>query len=195
MRRILLRAPKDPFEVVSPERHARARTSSATTAATCSSSRPPTRSSRTSGATVTPDRFGAHRLGRRPDQRALRRLRHPARQCLPAQLRGQPRGADAASSSGCGSRWSCSASARRARSRYDAARLAPMEASVRAFMSAVLDRSPSVGVRGEFTHDYLRGLGFRDVEVIGCPSMFLARRPARRRTTRPGARRPIRRSR
>lgn len=55
---------------------------------------------------------------------------------------------------------------------YDAARLRPIESSVRAFVGAVLDRSPSIGVRGECTYDYLRGLGFRDVEVIGCPSMF-----------------------
>ena len=39
-------------------------------------------------------------------------------------------------------------------------------------MSAVLDRSPTIGVRGEATREYLNGLGFRDVEVIGCPSMF-----------------------
>ena len=45
--------------------------------------------------------------------------------------------------------------------------------SVKAFVGAVLDRSPSIGVRGEFTQDYLQPLGFRDVEVIGCPSMFL----------------------
>jgi hypothetical protein len=50
--------------------------------------------------------------------------------------------------------------------------LAPIEPAVRAFMRAVLDRSPAVGVRGEGTAEYLRGLGFRDVEVIGCPSMF-----------------------
>ncbi len=56
--------------------------------------------------------------------------------------------------------------------RYQTERLGPVEESVRAFVSAVLDRGPSIGVRGEFTHDYLRGLGFRDVEVIGCPSMF-----------------------
>jgi hypothetical protein len=30
-----------------------------------------------------------------------------------------------------------------------------------------------VGARGEYTQDYLRRLGFNDVEVIGCPSMFL----------------------
>ncbi len=43
------------------------------------------------------------------------------------------------------------------------------------FVAAVLDHSPSIGVRGEFTRDYLRGLGFGDehVKVIGCPSMFM----------------------
>jgi len=56
--------------------------------------------------------------------------------------------------------------------RYNTKRLASIEGSVRAFVSAVLDRSPSIGVRGEVTYNYLRGLGFRDVEVIGCPSMF-----------------------
>ncbi|MEU9992016.1 polysaccharide pyruvyl transferase family protein [Streptomyces sp. NPDC048045] len=56
---------------------------------------------------------------------------------------------------------------------YDPARLRPMEESVRAFCSAVLDRSASIGVRGEFTEQYLKDLGFRDVEVIGCPSLFL----------------------
>lgn len=57
--------------------------------------------------------------------------------------------------------------------RYELERLRPIERSVKAFVSAVLDRSPSIGVRGELTNDYLRGLGFRDVEVIGCPSMFM----------------------
>ncbi len=51
--------------------------------------------------------------------------------------------------------------------------LKPMEASVRRFVSAILDRSPSIGVRGEMTASYLRGLGYNDIEVIGCPSMFL----------------------
>jgi hypothetical protein len=46
-------------------------------------------------------------------------------------------------------------------------RLRKIEPSVRAFVSAVLDRAPSIGVRGELTHTYLTGLGFRDVEVIG----------------------------
>jgi hypothetical protein len=56
---------------------------------------------------------------------------------------------------------------------YKAERLRPMERSVRDFVSAVLDRSASIGVRGEFTEQYLKGLGFRDVETIGCPSMFM----------------------
>ncbi|MFH8799578.1 polysaccharide pyruvyl transferase family protein [Streptomyces sp. NPDC017936] len=56
---------------------------------------------------------------------------------------------------------------------YDPARLKAMEPSVRAFCAAVLERSPSIGVRGEFTEKYLNDMGFRDVEVIGCPSMFL----------------------
>ncbi|MFF7897326.1 polysaccharide pyruvyl transferase family protein [Streptomyces sp. NPDC088817] len=56
---------------------------------------------------------------------------------------------------------------------YNSSRLKPMESSVRGFVSAVLDRSASIGVRGEFTGQYLKDLGFRDVEVIGCPSMFM----------------------
>jgi len=56
---------------------------------------------------------------------------------------------------------------------YDATRLEPIESSVKSFVGAVLDKSPKIGVRGEFTLDYLERLGFRDVEVIGCPSLFL----------------------
>ncbi|WP_443062453.1 polysaccharide pyruvyl transferase family protein [Streptomyces sp. NBC_00457] len=56
---------------------------------------------------------------------------------------------------------------------YDPARLKPIEPTVREFVSAVLDRSASIGVRGEFTETYLKDMGFRDVEVIGCPSLFL----------------------
>ncbi|MCS0601511.1 polysaccharide pyruvyl transferase family protein [Streptomyces sp. LP11] len=56
---------------------------------------------------------------------------------------------------------------------YDPSRLRGIEPTVRAFCSAVLERSASIGVRGEFTEQYLRDMGFRDVEVIGCPSLFL----------------------
>ena len=57
--------------------------------------------------------------------------------------------------------------------RYETDRLERIEPAVRRFVTAVLDRGPSIGVRGEFTASYLQGLGYRDVEVIGCPSMFL----------------------
>lgn len=52
-------------------------------------------------------------------------------------------------------------------------RLRPIEPLVKRFVRAVLDHGPTLGVRGETTATYLEGLGFRDVEVIGCPSMFL----------------------
>ena len=55
----------------------------------------------------------------------------------------------------------------------DTERLAPIAGTVRDFVSAVLDHGPSIGVRGELTRDYLVGLGFHDVDVIGCPSLFL----------------------
>ncbi|MGQ4268155.1 polysaccharide pyruvyl transferase family protein [Nocardiopsis changdeensis] len=62
---------------------------------------------------------------------------------------------------------------------YDPAPMEPVEEEVRRFCSLVLDRSPSIGVRGEFTERYLRSLGFNDVEVIGCPSMFMHGRDLR----------------
>jgi hypothetical protein len=55
---------------------------------------------------------------------------------------------------------------------YETEPLRPVDDTVRGFIAAVLDRSPSIGVRGEFTQSYLGGLGFSDVEVIGCPSLF-----------------------
>ncbi|WGL50827.1 polysaccharide pyruvyl transferase family protein [Nocardioides sp. BP30] len=50
-----------------------------------------------------------------------------------------------------------------------------IDASVKRFVGALLERGPSIGVRGEFTSDYLIGLGFPTdtVDIIGCPSMFL----------------------
>ena len=46
--------------------------------------------------------------------------------------------------------------------------------AVVSFVRAVLDRSASIGVRGEFTHSYLAQLGFGDdvVDIVGCPSLF-----------------------
>lgn len=54
-----------------------------------------------------------------------------------------------------------------------------LERDVSAFMSAVLDRSASVGVRGQFTAKFLQQLGYGEehVDVIGCPSVFMNGRP------------------
>jgi hypothetical protein len=56
---------------------------------------------------------------------------------------------------------------------YNTEDLRPLEASVRRFVTAVLNRSASIGVRGELTASYLNSLGYRDLDIIGCPSMFL----------------------
>jgi len=56
---------------------------------------------------------------------------------------------------------------------YDFEHIARLDEGVKAFVSAVLDHGPTIGVRGEFSADYLRRLGFSAVEVIGCPSMFM----------------------
>ncbi len=50
-----------------------------------------------------------------------------------------------------------------------------LDAVVTRFIRAVLERSPSSGVRGELTAQYLANLGFgaEHVDVIGCPSLFM----------------------
>lgn len=50
--------------------------------------------------------------------------------------------------------------------------LKPIEKTVKDFVSAVLDRSASIGVRGECTYNYLKSLGFSQVDIVGCPSMY-----------------------
>ena len=47
------------------------------------------------------------------------------------------------------------------------------------FVRAVLDRSATIGVRGDITRSYLRTLGFGDehVDVIGCPSLSASSGP------------------
>lgn len=69
---------------------------------------------------------------------------------------------------------------------YDTQVLRPMAGSVTRFVRTVLDHSATIGVRGELTADYLGDLGFHDVDVIGCPSMFWYgdRLPALRRPDR-----------
>ncbi|MFI6350503.1 polysaccharide pyruvyl transferase family protein [Streptomyces sp. NPDC050560] len=56
---------------------------------------------------------------------------------------------------------------------YATETLRPIEESVKRFVRAVLERSATIGVRGELTASYLKGLGFDAVDIIGCPSMFL----------------------
>lgn len=51
----------------------------------------------------------------------------------------------------------------------------PFDEDVKAFVSAVLEKSNMIGLRGEITSKYLTRLGFRegvDHTVIGCPSMY-----------------------
>ncbi|KQY58879.1 hypothetical protein ASD11_04410 [Aeromicrobium sp. Root495] len=50
-----------------------------------------------------------------------------------------------------------------------------VEKATRRFVRAVLERGPSIGVRGDFTKSYLVDLGFDAdrVDVIGCPSLYL----------------------
>lgn len=53
----------------------------------------------------------------------------------------------------------------------------PFDGKVKKFVSAVLDKSAIIGVRGEITSAYLSHLGFRegtDHMAIGCPSMYTA---------------------
>ncbi|NLF05170.1 MAG: polysaccharide pyruvyl transferase family protein, partial [Actinomycetales bacterium] len=51
---------------------------------------------------------------------------------------------------------------------------AELTTAVQRFVSAVLERSGSIGVRGDFTREYLARLGYGDehVDVVGCPSLF-----------------------
>lgn len=53
--------------------------------------------------------------------------------------------------------------------------VAEHEAAARRFVTAVLDRSSSIGVRGEISSRYLQYLGFPSnrIDVIGCPSLFM----------------------
>lgn len=60
-----------------------------------------------------------------------------------------------------------------------------VDAAARRFMRAVLAHGPSIGVRGERTAAYLSDLGFSEVDVIGCPSMFLRGRDLHVRDTAP----------
>lgn len=47
-----------------------------------------------------------------------------------------------------------------------------IEPEAKAFLRAVSDRSHSIGVRGHFTAECVRHLGFQNVNVTGCPSLY-----------------------
>ena len=57
---------------------------------------------------------------------------------------------------------------------YSDGRLEPIQEPATRFVRAVLEHSPAIGVRGEYTYDYIRKLGFSDdqVTIIGCPSVY-----------------------
>lgn len=56
---------------------------------------------------------------------------------------------------------------------YTLSNLTKIDEATKRFVSTVLSKSASIGVRGQVTADYLKHLGFSDVEIIGCPSMFM----------------------
>jgi Polysaccharide pyruvyl transferase len=171
VKRILLRSPKDPFEVISPTATLD-RNVIGDNAGNLVFLEASHRILATSGVTVTADRFrvgprSAGMINERFDayviplanafrigfEASLIQMTHLIeRLTIPVVILGV--GAQSNLS-------------------YDLGRLAGIESSVRAFVRAVLARGPSIGVRGELTASYLEFLGFRDVEVIGCPSMFL----------------------
>ena len=55
----------------------------------------------------------------------------------------------------------------------DPAGLKMIEPTVKRFARAVLEKSSALTVRGELTAEYLNSLGFKDVIVVGCPSMTM----------------------
>jgi hypothetical protein len=57
----------------------------------------------------------------------------------------------------------------------DAVALTP---GTRRFLALLSERSASIGVRGDYTADVLNKLGIKNVDVIGCPSMFYSLDPA-----------------
>jgi hypothetical protein len=65
-------------------------------------------------------------------------------------------------------------------------RLKSIEADVKRFMRAVVNTGVNVGVRGEFTADYLSSLGFgRHVVPIGCPSFYIQGQALQQPETKP----------
>lgn len=53
----------------------------------------------------------------------------------------------------------------------------PVSERTRRFMEVVADRSRVIGVRGAFSAEILAGLGIKNVEAIGCPSLMRHNKP------------------
>lgn len=171
MKRILIRLPKSPFETASPER-VLAEDLMAYNSGNLIFLESAYKLLDTRDAEITPDRLEAHAMGpgyinehfdiyvitlanafRPTFEKSLQRLSRVIEQLtIPVAVLGVGLQAPLP---------------------YESGVARPFDDQVKAFVGAVLDRSPSIGVRGEYTYDYLRQLGFSDVEVIGCPSMFL----------------------
>ena len=171
MTRILIRSPKSPFEAVSPER-VLSRNLIGDNSGNLLFLESAWRLLSTRGTEITADRFAPHSFD--PDEVSERfdvyviPLANAFRIAFEAQLIRYTRLIERLKIPvvvvGVGFQGGIP---------YQSGATRPMDGTVKAFVGAVLDRSPSIGVRGEYTQDYLQRLGFRDVEVIGCPSMFL----------------------
>jgi hypothetical protein len=171
MKRMLLRCPKDPFEVVSPEQVALHNLIGSNTGNLLFLDAA-YKLLNTKDVTVEPDRFKAHELGadyinanydvyviplangfRISFTRGLERLTPVIKKLkIPVVLL----------SGGLQSSLEYKPGIKR-----------PMDDVVKAFVGAIMDKSGSIGLRGEYSVDYVQRLGFKDVEVIGCPSMFM----------------------
>jgi hypothetical protein len=55
----------------------------------------------------------------------------------------------------------------------DPSSLDSIKTEVREFLGSILDKSPTIAVRGAISAEYLSSIGFGQVEVVGCPSMTL----------------------
>ncbi|WCE39358.1 polysaccharide pyruvyl transferase family protein [Brevibacterium sp. BDJS002] len=178
MTKILLRASKHPWEALSAEETLRTR-ALAENAGNLLFSQSVYRSLATSGSEITPDGFRSHRKGQSAEYAAwvnenfdqfvipLANAFRPGFQKYLQRLTALISRLDIpVVVVGVGSQH-----------KLDGSALAddPIAGDVQKFMAAVLERSSSVGVRGEYTADYLAGLGFDDnvVDIIGCPSLFM----------------------
>ena len=171
--RILLRSPKSPFETIIRGDRRSARTFIGHNSGNLVFLETAWKLLDTRDAEMTPDRFAAYKMGadeinERFDVYVIP-LANAFRATFGASLGRLTKVIEGLEDPGRGPR--CRRSSRR--SPTSPACPAVFDDGVKAFVKAVLDRSASIGVRGEYTQDYLQKLGFRDVEVIGCPSMYL----------------------